>query len=139
MQKTTKKVKICKRHRVGITVFCALIFLILTICVLSMQRIAAILLYIPVLAIMLPIVLYFWTWQIHFEEHGIVKSVFFRKSKTYPFIMLREVVKCYYGSKQDFTIRMFFVDGKIFQLRMDDKNSTQAVKELLKHCSIKNR
>lgn len=51
--------------------------------------------------------------------------------------MLREVVKSFYASERNFTVRMYFVDGKVLQFRMDDENATQAVKTLLRHGSIK--
>ena len=137
MQKKAVVLKKCKSHRVGTIVLCISMLVVLTVCVLPLRSAVAILLYIPILVILAPLTLYYLTWQIRFEEKEIIKSVCFRETKRYSFTMLREVVKSYYVSERNFTIRMYFVDGKILQFRMDDENAIQAVKKLQRHCSIK--
>ena len=137
MQKKTVVVRKCKSHRIGIAVFAILMFVILTVIILSLHSAAALLLYIPPMIILIPLTLYYLTWNIRFEENVIVKSVFFAEISRFSYFALREVVKRYYTSERNFTIRMHFVNKKIVQFRMDDENAEKAVKVLQKHCSIK--
>ena len=137
MQKKAIVVRKCKSHRAVIAVFAILMFVILTVIVLSLHSAAALLLYIPPMIILIPLTLYYLTWNIRFEENVIVKSVFFAEISRFSYFALREVVKRYYTSERNFTIRMHFVNKKIVQFRMDDENAEKAVKVLQKHCSIK--
>ena len=137
MQKKAIVVRKCKSHLAGIAVFAILMFVILTVIILSLHSSAALLLYIPPLIILVPLTLYYLTWNIRFEENVIVKSVFFAEISRFSYFALREVVKRYYTSERNFTIRMHFVNKKIVQFRMDDENAEKAVKVLQKHCSIK--
>ena len=137
MQKKAIVVRKCKSHRAGIAVFAILMFVILTVIILSLHSAAALLLYIPPMIILIPLTLYYLTCNIRFEENVIVKSVFFAEISRFSYFALREVVKRYYTSERNFTIRMHFVNKKIVQFRMDDENAEKAVKALLKYCSIK--
>ena len=137
MQKKAIVVRKCKSHRAGIAVFAILMFVILTVIILSLHSAAALFLYIPPMIILIPLTLYYLTWNIRFEENVIVKSVFFSEISRFSYFALREVVKRYYTSERNFTIRMHFVNKKIVQFRMDDENAEKAVKVLQKHCSIK--
>ena len=137
MQEKTIVLKKCKRHRVGIVAFSVAMLAVLTVCVIALCSAAAILLYIPILVILAPLTLYYLSWNIRFEDKVIVKSVFFRETNRFSYSMLREVVKRYYTSERNFTIRMHFVNGKTLQFRMDDENADKATKKLQKHCSIK--
>ena len=137
MQKKAIVVRKCKSHRAGIAVFAILMFVILTVIILSLHSAAALLLYIPPMIILIPLTLYYLTWNIRFEENVIVKSVFFAEISRFSYFALREVVKRHYTSERNFTIRMHFVNKKIVQFRMDDENAEKAVKVLQKHCSIK--
>ena len=137
MQKKAIVVRKCKSHRAGIAVFAILMFVILTVIILSLHSAAALLLYIPPMIILIPLTLYYLTWNIRFEENVIVKSVFFAEISRFSYFALREVVKRHYTSERNFTIRMHFVNKKIVQFCMDDENAEKAVKVLQKHCSIK--
>ena len=137
MQKMTIVVRKCKNHRIGVAVFAILMFVILTVIILSLHSAVALLLYIPPMIILVPLALYFLTWNIRFEEKVIVKYVFFVEISRCPYSMLREVVKRYYTSERNFTIRMHFLNKKTMQFRMDDENAGKAVKVLQKHRSIK--
>ena len=137
MQKKAIVVKKSKSHQAGIAVLAILIFVILTVCILPLYSVAALLLYIPTMIILAPLTLYYLTWNIRFEEKVIVKSVFFAEISRFSYSALREVVKRYYTSERNFTIRMHFMNGKTIQFRMDDENAEKAVKALLKHRSIK--
>ena len=138
MRKETVIVTKCKAHRIGIAVFSIAMLTVLTVCVAAMHTPAAILLYMPVLTILSPIALYYLTWQIRFDKKSIVRYVFGRKARIYSFTMLRDVVKRYYVSERNITVRMHFIDGKVLQFRMDDENAAQAVRILQRHCSIRN-
>lgn len=135
--KNTVVVRKCKSHRVAIGVFSILAVVIITFCVLSFGVLEAILLYVPVLLIVTPMMLYYSTWQLRFEEKAIVKRLFFREVSRCSYVQLREVKKRYYVSERDYCVVMCFTDGKKFQFRMDDEGALQAVKTLQRHCSIK--
>ena len=137
MQKKAVVVRKCKSHRTGIAVFGILMFVILTIIILSFHSAAALLLYIPPMIILVHLTLYYLTWNIRFEDKTIVKSAFFADLSKFSYSALRDVVKRYYTSERNFTIRMHFTNGKTLQFRMDDENAEKAVKVLQKHCSIK--
>ena len=137
MQKKAIVVRKCKSHLAGIAVFAILMFVILTVIILSLHSSAALLLYIPPLIILVPLTLYYLTWNIRFEEKVIVKRVFFSEISRFSYSALQEVVKRYYVSERNFTIRMQFKNGKTLQFRMDDENAEKAVKTLLTHHSIK--
>ena len=137
MQKKTIVIQKCKSHRIGIAAFAILMFVILTVVVLSLHSASALLLYIPPLVIFAPLTLYFLTWNIRFEEKVIVKRVFFSEISSFSYSELREAVKRYYTSERNFTIRMHFVNGKTLQFRADDENADKAIHALQKHCSIK--
>ena len=137
MQKKAIVVRKCKSHRTGIAVFGILMFVILTLIILSLHSAAALLLYIPALVLLAPLTIYFLTWNIRFEDKTIVKSAFFADLSKFSYSALRDVVKRYYTSERNFTIRMHFTNGKTLQFRMDDENAEKAVKVLQKHCSIK--
>ena len=137
MQKKAIVVRKCKSHRIGIAVFAILMFVILTVIILSLHSAAALLLYIAPIIILVPLILYYLTWNIRFEEKVIVKRVFFSEISRFYYSELREAVKRYYTSERNFTIRMHFSNGKTLQFRMDDENAEKAVKTLHKHCNIK--
>ena len=137
MQKKAIVLKKCKSYRVGIVAFSVAMLAVLTVCVIALRSAVAILLYIPILVILAPLTLYYLSWNIRFEEKVIVKSVFFRETNRFSYSMLREVVKRYYTSERNFTIRLHFVNGKTLQFRMDDENADKATKKIQKHCSIK--
>ena len=137
MQKKAVVVRKCKSHRAGIAVFAILMFAILTVIILSSHSATALLFYIPPMIILVTLALYFLTWNIRFEEKVIIKHVFFVEISRCSYSMLREVMKRYYTSERNFTIRMHFVNNKTIHFRMDDENAEKAVKVLQKHCSIK--
>lgn len=128
----------CRSHRIGIGLFSGLMIAVTTFCVLYLRTIAATLLYVPILLITAPMVLYYYTWQIQFGEKEIVKRIFFRETKRYSYVQIREIVKSFHTSEHYFCIRIYFTDGKKIEFRMDDENAVQAARELHRHCSIKN-
>jgi hypothetical protein len=95
------------------------------------------LLSLPILVIIAPMAIYFFSWQLHFEENQVENRVYFRKVKTYSYAQLREVNRRYYTSENNFCVCMVFSDGKSIKFRMDDDGAESAVKELQRHRSIK--
>ena len=130
-------VRKCKAHRAFLVVFAAIVLAAITICAISLNDPAVLLFNIPILAIIAPMAIYFFTWQLHFDENQVQKRVFFRKVKTYSYAQLREVKRRYYTSENNFCVCMVFSDGKSIKFRMDDDGAELAVKELQRHRSIK--
>ena len=130
-------VRKCKAHRVFLSVFAAIVLAAITICAISLNDPAVLLLSLPVLVIIAPMAIYFFSWQLHFDENQVQKRVFFRKVKTYSYAQLREVKRRYYISENNICVCMFFSDGKSIKFRMDDDGAELAVKELHRHRSIK--
>lgn len=134
--KKTVIVKKPKVHRIGVGVLFGLMTALITGCVLYLGTAAAVLLYAPLLLIAVPVISYYFTWQIRFSQHEIVRKVFLKR-KSYLYSQLREAVKSYRVSERRPCVRMVFADGETLVFRMDDENAAQAVKELQRHRSIK--
>ena len=130
-------VRKCKAHRVFLAVFVAIVLATITICVISLNDPAVFLLSLPVLVIIAPMAIYFFSWQLFFDENQVQKRVFFRKVKTYSYAQLREVKRKFYTSENNFCVYMILSDGKTIKFRMDDDGAELAVKELQRHRSIK--
>lgn len=130
-------VRKCKAHRVFLAVFVAIVLATITICAISLNDPAVLLLSLPVLVIIAPMAIYFFSWQLLFDENQVQKRVFFRKVKTYSYAQLREVKRRYYTSENNFCVYMIFSDGKSIKFRMNDDRAQTAVKELQRHRSIK--
>lgn len=133
----TVTVKKCKSHRIFICIFSGVMLAVITVLVLRLHMAVAMLFYIPLLAFVVPVTLYYTTWQLRFGKNKIEKKVFFRKTKSYSYGQLQEVVKGYYSSENNHCIRMHFSDGKTLQFRLDDENAAKAEKRLQKRCSFK--
>jgi hypothetical protein len=130
-------VRKCKTYRVFLAVFAAFVWISITISAISWNDPAVLLLSLPVLVIIAPMAIYFFSWQLHFDENQVQNRVFFRKVKTYSYAQLREVKRRYYTSENNFCVYMIFSDGKSIKFRMDDDGAELAVKELQRHRSIK--
>ena len=126
-----------KSHRIGFSLGCILILLAAVVCMPIMGVPVGVLLAAPVLVVLGPMTLYYLTWQIRFEKKEIVRSVCFRKTRRYPYTMLRNVTKGFYFSEKDMMIHMDFADGRTLRFRMRDENAACAERELKRHCSIK--
>lgn len=130
-------VRKCKSHRAIIGVFSAVVVCLIVICVVYLNTPVALLLFLPILPIVTPMVLYYFTWQLHFDDKYIWKRVFFRETKKYSYAEFREVKRRYYTSENNFCVIMYFSDGRRIKFRMDDDGAGKAVKELQRHRSIK--
>lgn len=130
-------VRKCKTRRMFLAVLAAFVLVAITICAISLNDPAVLLLSLPILVIIAPMAIYFFSWQLHFEENQVENRVYFRKVKTYSYAQLREVNRRYYTSENNFCVCMVFSDGKSIKFRMDDDGAESAVKELQRHRSIK--
>ena len=110
---------------------------LITLCVILLRTTMAILLYLAPALILLPWALYICTWQIDFDEHQIIRTVFFRIRNTYSYAQLQEAVQVYSTAENGYIIRMKFNDGKLISFRQKDTCGPQAVKVLMQHRSIK--
>ena len=130
-------VRKCKTYRVFLTVFAAFVWIAITLSAISWNDPVVLLFNLPILVIIAAMAIYFFSWQLHFDENQVQKRVFFRKVKTYSYAQLREVKRRYYTSENNFCVCMVFSDGKSIKFRMDDDGAELAVKELHRHRSIK--
>ena len=130
-------VRKCKTYRVFLAVLAAFVLVAITICAISLNDPAVLLFNLPILVIIAPMAIYFFSWQLLFDENQVQKRVFFRKVKTYSYAQLREVKRRYYTSENNFCVYMYFSDGESIKFRMDDDGAESAVKELQRHRSIK--
>ncbi len=130
-------VRKCKAHRVFLAVFAAFVWIAITISAISWNDPVVLLFNLPILVIIAPMAIYFFSWQLHFDENQVENRVYFRKVKTYSYAQLREVKRRYYTSENNFCVCMVFSDGKSIKFRMDDDGAELAVKELQRHRSIK--
>jgi hypothetical protein len=137
MMKKGIVVRKCKTRRMFLAVLAAFVLVAITICAISLNDPAVLLLSLPILVIIAPMAIYFFSWQLHFEENQVENRVYFRKVKTYSYAQLREVNRRYYTSENNFCVCMVFSDGKSIKFRMDDDGAELAVKELQRHRSIK--
>lgn len=85
--------------------------------------------------LLLPVTLYYETWQLRLTQNTIARSVFW-KTKVYSYPQLRQAVKRYATSKSAVVICLQFQDKTSWQFRIDDENGEKAERQLQKHCSI---
>ena len=130
-------VRKCKTHRMFLAVFAAFVWIAITLSAISWNDPVVLLFNLPILVIIAAMAIYFFSWQLHFDENQVQNRVFFRKVKTYSYAQLREVKRRYYTSENNFCVCMVFSDGKSIKFRMDDDGAELAVKELHRHRSIK--
>ena len=129
-------VRKCKTRRMFLAVFAAFVLVAITICAISLNDPAVLLLSLPILVIIAPMAIYFFSLQLHFDQNQVENRVYFRKVKTYSYAQLREVKRRYYTSENNFCVYMYFSDGESIKFRMDDDGAESAVKELQRHRSI---
>ena len=129
-------VRKCKTRRMFLAVFAAFVLVAITICAISLNDPAVLLLSLPILVIIAPMAIYFFSLHLHFDQNQVENRVYFRKVKTYSYAQLREVKRRYYTSENNFCVYMYFSDGESIKFRMDDDGAESAVKELQRHRSI---
>ena len=89
---------------------------------------------IPV-GIVLPLWLYYESWQIVFGTDGITKKVFLSSGRSYYWHQLRSVQHRHsYTEGQQ--IIMEFTDGKTLVFRLEDQNASKALSKISTHRSI---
>ena len=133
--KNTVSVKKCKNHRIFTAVF--------SVCMMGIMAfftafigIKGIILSIPLLLILLPMNLYYFTWRIDLEPNAIVHRLFFREVKRYTYSELQDVIRRYSLAEYDICIIMIFKDGKMLSFRRKDEGFDRAVRTLKHHHSI---
>lgn len=139
MSKNVMTVRKPMAERVFICIFSALLLIIVTICVVHLNTPVALLLFVPMLLILLPLLLFSLTWQVRFDEKQIVKVLFFHTNKVYRYTQLQEVTQQHFTSEHGSVIRMDFADGKSIRFRIEDDGAKQAIKLLCKHHSIQRK
>lgn len=123
-------------HRIFAAVFSIISLILIGVFAAHIGIIKALIASIPLLLILVPMFLYYFSWHLDFGRSHIVKHLFFRETRRYSYIQLRDVEKRFYG-KEGYCITMTFLDGRTIWFRMDDEQAAQAIKKLKKHRSIR--
>ena len=137
MKKTMVVVRRQIIHRVGFAGGCILTLFLAVGLVPFAGWPVGVLMAMPVFGILGPMTLYYLTWQIRFEKTEIVRRVCFRKTRSYPYSMLRNATKAFYHSERDGVVHMDFADGRTLRFRMRDENALHGLVELKRHSTIK--
>lgn len=133
--KKTVTVKRNQAHRIGIWLLSALILIGMgVLIVLSKQETAIVLCLIPVL-ILLPLLLYYKTWQLTFDHARIHKRVFWFHASSHSWHQIKEV-RASWSYTEKSCIRILFTDGKSIRFRKKDSNAGKAMKWIQSHHSI---
>ncbi len=133
--KKTVTVKRNQAQRIGIWLLSALILIgmgVLT--VLSKQETAIVLCLIPAL-ILLPLLLYYETWQLTFDHTGIHKRVFWFHAGSHSWHQIKEV-RAFWSYTEKSCIRILFTDGESIRFRKNDSSADKAIKWIQSHHSI---
>jgi len=142
---TTKKtivIKMRNAHRIlVITTFSMLYLFILAAMIylitLSEFEIGIILIVLAIPTfLLLPLPLYYATWQITFDADGIQKRILGINCKKRPWTQVNEVRSAWLISERSYGISIIFKDKKAVRFRMDCENAEAAKKLILSHCSI---
>lgn len=86
--------------------------------------------------IMIPIWVYYETWQIKFTDKEIETTVFWRK-KRFTYGQIEKAIQGLMFSQRGIGIRIVFVSGKVVEFMLHDENGEKGRRKLSKHCSIK--
>jgi hypothetical protein len=135
-------IKMRKAHRILIIAMFSILFLsmlaaMIYVVTLTMFEIETILLLLTIPAFLfLPLPLYYATWQITFDAHGIQKRLWGIHSKKYVWAQVKEVRSAWLISERSNGISIIFKDNKTIRFRMDCDNAKQAKQLILSHCSI---
>lgn len=135
-------IKMRKAHRILIIAMFSILFLsmlaaMIYVVTLTMFEIETILLLLTIPAFLfLPLPLYYATWQITFDAHGIQKRLWGIHSKKYVWAQVKEVRSAWLISERGNGISIIFKDNKTIRFRMDCDNAKQAKQLILSHCSI---
>ncbi|MBR4309091.1 MAG: hypothetical protein IKT58_05805 [Oscillospiraceae bacterium] len=123
--------------RTLVAVFGILFFLGITILVATFGHFYATwILYLPIVFIVCPMALYYFSWRIEFGEKDIVKYLFFREVKRYSYTRVQEVIKRFSMVENGTCIIIIFKDGKMLSFRMRDHGYAKAFNKLQHHHSI---
>ena len=138
----TVAIRLCKSHRIavyilsGSLILFSLAAMMLLVSFTEFRAGMKLLLCTAAILPLLPLPLYFATWQILFHENGIQKRLFWIRQKSRPWTQVKEVRSAWLISERNHVIRITFKDGKTIRFRMDCENAEKARKRILAHCSI---
>lgn len=135
-------IKMRKAHRILIISMFSLLFLsmlaaMIYVIISSEFEIGVILMLLAVpIFLFLPCPLYYATWQITFDAHGIQKRPFGINHKKHAWSQVKEVCSAWLIYERSYGISIIFKDRKAVRFRMDCENAEAAKKLILSHCSI---
>ena len=86
--------------------------------------------------IIIPIWVYYETWQIKFTGKEIETTVFWYK-KRYTYGQIQKAIQGFMASRNGIGVRIVFVSGKTVEFLLSDENGEKGRRKLSKHCSIK--
>lgn len=136
-------IKLRKSHRIATFILYAFFFFALLLATVFLAPPAAfgwgmsLLLFAMAAIPLLPLPLYFGTWQITFDSKGIHKKLFWIKGKSHTWAQVKEVRSALLISEKNTVVSILFKDGKAIRFRMDCENAEKARTHILSHCSIK--
>lgn len=123
-------------HRITVRVMAFICFFLLGVLLHFLKNaLATVCIALPIVAILLPLVLYFETWTIELTADSICKKVFGRIYGPYSYHQIRQVSSARSATEQRY-VRITFQDGCSFQFRMDDENARKALNIIQSHHSI---
>lgn len=135
-------VRRCKAHRIGIWAFSAVFTFALLAYVIFMANLAglppvtAVMYCIIPVALLMPLSLYYASWQITFDANGIHERLFWFNAGSHSWAQVKEVRSTFSHTEQE-VISIQFKDGKTLRFRMICENAEKARKLILSHHSIK--
>lgn len=137
-------VRQCKAHRIGLWFFSAvftftlLAYVIIMVNLTELPPITAVMYCIIPVAVLIPLPLYYASWQITFNANGIHKRLFWINAGSHSWTQIKEVRSAFSCTEQE-VISIHFKDRKIVRFRMICENADEARKLILTHCSIINK
>lgn len=138
--KKTVIIRMCKIHRIFTLILPP--FLIISILLLEITLSSEFspginnLLYIVAVIPLLPLSLYYVTWQIILDANGIHKRLWGINQKFHTWAQIKDVRSTWLISENNYVVSIKFTDGKAIHFRMDCENAEAAKKLILSHRSI---
>lgn len=85
----------------------------------------------------LGVALFCETWEMIFDQERIRFRVLFREWGAWSWYEISDAFRGWYTSENHFLITLCFSDGRKLRLRMNDEHADQALKEICRHCSLR--
>ena len=130
-------VKKPKSHRIGIRVLAAVLLLFGGVLLLTsdIELIMLLVISVPILLIVLPLVLFYETWMIAFDNQYITQYLLGFEMITHSYRQIKKVTASR-SYTEEAVIHILFLDGKTISFREVDENAQAAIKRIKSHCSI---